>query len=323
MSTDEAVVADVAVVTHLTVVVEFGATLDDSVGSDTAVDATKGADLHVVGDDHTAKRLELFEAFVAALEIITVRSDDATRMDDDVVADHAVVIDGHVGVDEAVLPDDGVMAHKRPRHDERALPYLGRVADGLRLRLEGAEMTHNAQEGIKRVGMQQQGLAFRTDHFLVDKDHRCGRVEGLGVVFRVVDKGDVTRLHLVDFVQACYREVGGANVFSVNKLRNSFQCSLLDFHRLMNWLNNVYLTQNSLNKQNLPAIMRRIAIHIIDHVESTISAHSACKKLRLQKYKKSAKSMTLRYFYAWHCFRPSHVRSTRPCGCRRESGRRC
>ena len=145
-----------------------------------------------------------------------------------------MVIDGHIGMDEAVLSDDGVMSDKAARHNERALPYLGRIADGLRLRLEGTEMPHDTQECIERIVMEQQGLAFRADHFLINKDHRRGRVERLGVVFRVVDEGDVARLHLVDFVQACDRKIGGANIFGTNEFRYSFKSRLLYFHRLMN-----------------------------------------------------------------------------------------
>ena len=231
MGTDEAIVTDVAVVTNLAVVVEFGATLDDGVGGDTAVDATQGTDLHIVGDDHTAKRLELLEAFVAALEIIAVSPDDAARMNDDIVANHAVVVDGHIGMDEAVLPDDGMVSDKSPRHNLRPLAYRRTVADGLRLRLEGAEMPHDTQEGIKRVVMEQQCLALGTDHLLINKHHRCGGVEGLGVVFRVVDEGDVACFHLVDFVQASDRKVGGANIFGANEFRYSFKSRLLYFHR--------------------------------------------------------------------------------------------
>ena len=230
MGTDEAVMADIAVVADLAVVVQLGAALDDGVGGDAAVDAAQGTDLHVVGDDHTAERLELLEAFVTALEIIAVRPDDAARVDDDVVANHAVVVDSHIGMDEAVLPDDGVMSDKATRHNERALPYLGRFADGLRLWLEGTKMPHDTQKSVKRVVMEQQGLAFRADHFLINKDHRCGRVERLGVVFRVVDEGDVARLHLVDFVQASDGEIGRANIFGANEFRYVFQGSLLDFH---------------------------------------------------------------------------------------------
>ena len=107
MGTDEAVVADVAVVTNLAVVVEFGAAFDDGVGGDTAVDATQGADLHIVGDDDTAEGFKFLKAFVTALEVVAIRSDDAARVDNDVIANHAVVVDGHVGMDEAIFPDMG------------------------------------------------------------------------------------------------------------------------------------------------------------------------------------------------------------------------
>ena len=136
MSTDEAVVADVAVMADLAVVVEFGATLDDGVGGDTTVDAAQGAYFHVVGDDHTAKRLKLLEAFVTALEIVAVRPDDAARVDDNVVANHTVVVDGHVGMDEAVLADDGMMSDKSTRHDERPISYRRAVADGREVVIE-------------------------------------------------------------------------------------------------------------------------------------------------------------------------------------------
>ena len=77
VGTDEAVVTDVAVVTDLAVIVKFRATLDDGIGGDTTVDAAQGTNLHVVSDDHTAKRLKFLEAFVATLEIIAIRTDDA------------------------------------------------------------------------------------------------------------------------------------------------------------------------------------------------------------------------------------------------------
>ena len=77
MGTDEAVVANVTVVTDLAVVVQLGPALDDGVGGDATVDASKGANLHIVGDDHTTERLELLEAFVTTLEIIAIRPDDA------------------------------------------------------------------------------------------------------------------------------------------------------------------------------------------------------------------------------------------------------
>ena len=231
MGTNEAVVANVAVVTNLAVVVQFGAALDDGVGGDAAVDAAQGTNLHVVGDDHPTKRLKFLETLIAALEIVAVSPDDAARVDDDIVANHAVVIDGYIGMDETILPDDSMVSDKRPWHDERALPYLSRVADGLRLWLKGAKMPHDTDEGIEWVVMEQQGLTFGAFHLLVDKHHRGGRVERLGVVFRVVDEGDVARFHLVDFVQARDGKVGGANIFCVNESRNSFQSSFLDFHR--------------------------------------------------------------------------------------------
>ena len=230
MGTDEAVVADVAVVADLAMVVELGAALNDGVGGNAPVDTAQGANLHIVSDDHTAKGLKLLETFVAALEIVAIRPDDAARMDDDIVANHAVVVDGHIGMDEAVLSDDGMMADERARHDERALPYLGRVADGLRLRLEGTEMPHDTQEGIEWVIMKQQGFAFGANHLFINKYHCRSRVERLGIVFRMVDEGDIACLHLMDFVQARDRKVGGANIFCVNESRNSFQSSFLDFH---------------------------------------------------------------------------------------------
>ncbi len=125
MGSDEAVVADVTVVADLAVVVELGAALDDGIRSNTTVDAAQGPDFHIIGDDDAAKRLKLFEAFVAALEIIAVGPNDATRMDDDIVANDAMVVDGHIGMDEAILPDDGMVADEAAWHDERALPYLG------------------------------------------------------------------------------------------------------------------------------------------------------------------------------------------------------
>ena len=152
-------------------------------------------------------------------------------MDDDIVANHTVVVDGYIGINEAVLSDDGLVPHKAAWHDERALPYLSAVADGLGLRLVGTEMSHEAQEGIERIVVKQQGLAFGADHFLINKDHRGGRVKGFGIVFRVVDEGDVARLHLMDFVQACDGEVGWADIFGTNEFRYSFKGSLFDFHR--------------------------------------------------------------------------------------------
>ena len=231
MGTDEAVMADVAVVPDLAVVVQLGPALDDGVGGDAAVDATQGTDLHIVGDDHAAERFELLEALVATLEVVAVGTDDAARVDDDVVANHAVVVDGHIGMDEAVLADDGMMADERARHDKRSLPYLSRVADGLGLWLKGTEMPHDTQEGVERIVMKQQGFAFRANHLLINKYHCRGRVERLGIVFRVVDESDIARFHLVDFIQARDREIGRANIFCVNESRNSFQSSFLDFHR--------------------------------------------------------------------------------------------
>ena len=92
-------------------------------------------------------------------------------------------------------------------------------------------MSHDTNESIERVIMEQQGLAFGTLHFLINKHHCSGRVEGLGIVFRVVDEGDVARLHLMNFVQARNGKIGWANIFSVNKFRDSFQGSFLYFHR--------------------------------------------------------------------------------------------
>ena len=222
MGANEAVVADIAVVAYLAVVVEFGAALYDGVGRDAPVNAAQGTNLHVVGNDHAAKRLELLEAFVAALEIIAVGADDAARMNDDIVANHAVIVNRDVGMDKAVLANDGMMPDKRTRHNKRPLAYRRTVANRLGLRFERTEMPHQAHECIKRVGMKEQRFPFGTFHLFINKDHRCCRVEGLGVVFRMVDKGDVARLHLVDFVEARDGEVGGTNVFGINEFRYGF-----------------------------------------------------------------------------------------------------
>ena len=83
-------------------------------------------------------------------------------------------------------------------------------------------MSHQADERIKRVWVQEQGLPFGAVHLFINKDHRGRRIERLGVVFRVVDKGDVARLHLVDFIEACDRELRVANKFGTNKFRYGF-----------------------------------------------------------------------------------------------------
>jgi hypothetical protein len=158
-------------------------------------------------------------------------------------------------MDEAVLSDDGMVSDEGAWHDERPLAYRRAVANGLSLRFKGTKMAHDTQKGVERVGVQEQRLAFRTDHFFINKDYRRGRVESFGIVFRVVNEGDVSRLHLVDFVQAGNGEIGGTNVLGTNQFRNSFKGSFLDFHR--------------------KAIL-----------------------IKVQKYKKSAKSIDFALFYA-------------------------
>ena len=93
-------------------------------------------------------------------------------------------------------------------------------------------MPHDTQKSVKRVRVQEQGFAFGADHLFINKDYRGRRVEGLGVIFRVVDEGDVARLHLVDFVQARDGEIGWANILCTNQFGYGFQGSFLDFHRL-------------------------------------------------------------------------------------------
>ena len=140
-------------------------------------------------------------------------------MDDYIVANDAVVVNRHVGMNQAIFPDDSMMPDKTARHDKRPLSYRRAFANRCGLRFKGAEMPHQADESIEWVGVQKQGLAFGTFHLLINKHHRGRRVEGLGVVFRVVDEGDVARLHLVDFVQSGNREVGRANILSINEFR--------------------------------------------------------------------------------------------------------
>ena len=159
---------DIAVVTDLAVVVEFGATFDDGVGSNATVNAAQGTNLHVVGNHHTTVRLKLLIAFVAALEIIAICTNDATRVDDDVVANHTMVVDGHIGMDQTILPDDSVVTDERARHDECPLTYRRAIADRLGLRLERTEMSHKTHKGIKRIRMQQQGLTLGTNHLLIN-----------------------------------------------------------------------------------------------------------------------------------------------------------
>eukprot|EP00388_Colpodella_angusta_P001409 GDKJ01004513.1.p3 GENE.GDKJ01004513.1~~GDKJ01004513.1.p3 ORF type:complete len:101 (-),score=2.09 GDKJ01004513.1:32-334(-) len=82
-------------------------------------------------------------------------------------------------------------------------------------------------EGIEiseRIIRNQQGFSSRTFHFFVDKYNSRCRFQGFVVVFRMVDKNNITRRNHMDLVHAIYRKIISTNIVATDDLSNFLEC---------------------------------------------------------------------------------------------------
>ena len=202
LRTEQAVFAHDGVVADLDEVVELASVADGGVAGDAAVHADEAAHLHVVADDGATAGVELEPSVRTFLEVACVGSDDAPRLDDDVVADYGVGVDAHVGMYQAVFADDDILADKSTGLDDGALTDFGGGVDHLGLWMEGDVVSHSRQVGGQRIFRDEQGFTFGAFHILVNQDNGGRAAEHAVVVLLVIDKGEVARLDGVDLVDA-------------------------------------------------------------------------------------------------------------------------
>lgn len=231
MPGDDAMLANMAIVSDLDQIVDFGAGADDRIGQRAAVDGGAGADFHVVLQDGAAQLRDFFVTGGGGDIAEAVTADDRAAMEDDAVADqgvgdHAIGADAAVAADLHARFDDGVgfdvdivadgylSANDNAGFDAAALAQGGRRVDycaGMRAGcyVRRVQMPRDFSEGLFGIGDGEQYDVFGNcvgDGF--DKASRGFGVQKSGFVFyagvetnvarlRLVEGGDVANFHLV------------------------------------------------------------------------------------------------------------------------------
>src|SRR6218665_436093 len=86
----------------------------------------------------------------------------------------------------------------------------------------------------KRVIRNQQRFSFRALYFFIDQNDRSCRLQSLVIIFRMVNKNDVSRFYHMDFVHAVNRKSFVANKFAGNQSGNFFErIDFWEFHKLV------------------------------------------------------------------------------------------
>src|SRR6202022_443707 len=229
LSRKQTMPADRHIVTDLDLVVDFRALADNGVAQAAAVDGRSGADLHVVLDQAPAGLRHLQMAIRSEEdEAISVLSDAAARMDQDVVADQrklnrgtsadvAIPADPDSGADHSPGPDhrSGADFDVRADHGERidnqpVFQMRAGVDDGgrrdagiaeprLRAQNVAVKLARNFYEFAERMGRAQDrnmrgDIGFET--FTDQTRSRFRRSELVGV-FQIVEK---RQMHRTGFV---------------------------------------------------------------------------------------------------------------------------
>ena len=139
MSTNQAVTANIGIMTNLDMVIRLGAKTDDGITLNTPVDAAVCADLHIVFYHHPATRFQFAVTLGFALQVIGIGSDDRTGLDDHVVADHSVIADCHIGMNDAVGSDLHVVTNESPWLNHSPLADLSPTTYHVYCRLIGTK----------------------------------------------------------------------------------------------------------------------------------------------------------------------------------------
>ena len=149
------VVSDDYVVRNLAQIVNTDTVADDGGFHLGAVHGGIGANLYVVSDDDIPQVLDLFPAAVGARCVAeAVGTDDATGMQDDVVADHHARIDFYAGIDDAVFADGAVVANVDVLVDDGVVSHRGVMAhEG-----EGAHIDALAEVGVQEPAGPQAAV---------------------------------------------------------------------------------------------------------------------------------------------------------------------
>ena len=208
---DDGVLANLNVVGHLDEVVEFHTLADDGAAHCGAVDASVGADFHIVFDDNIADLRNLVVSVGGGCESESVGTNHASGMNGHAVAKLATLVDGHMGIDAAVVANDHAVADVGKRGDVAIL------SDGCRRRNECQRVDTRFLGPHRVVELEQLGHALIS---VLHADERCG--DGMFQFHLLVDKHN-RRFCVVD-------EVG---VFGIGEERDGSWCSFLDFCKSM------------------------------------------------------------------------------------------
>ena len=114
---------------HLNQVVQFRAFTDVGASHRGAVNTGVGTDFHVVFYRYNTYLRHLVISVGIGREAESVSSDDAARVDDDVIADVAVVINAHVRVYDAVVANNRLVEYRGVGIDLRVVANLHIIAD--------------------------------------------------------------------------------------------------------------------------------------------------------------------------------------------------
>ena len=102
--------SDLDVVGYLNEIVDLRTFANSSLAKGSSVDAGIGSDLYVVLDRHCSYLREFDVAVGTSNKSETIRPDNHTGMENDVITYRAIIFDKHAWIENAIVADDDIIA---------------------------------------------------------------------------------------------------------------------------------------------------------------------------------------------------------------------
>src|SRR5690606_36639603 len=145
--------------------------------------------------------------------IKTKRSDNCTRLYDNIVSNANVIVNCYVGHNYTSRADTHIFTYNcrrvNPSCFANSLTFTIRLIE----KTEGIKVIQNFIKTAKRIITNDDSFAFWYFYFFVDENYRCSRIQCFIVVLWMINKYNITFFNSVNFIYSTNRK------FSISKKR--------------------------------------------------------------------------------------------------------